>query len=52
MFNKTQYKLLIEEYMKKYDVSYITAKKELCVLHKIDESTTDDTVSNLNISML
>jgi len=26
MFNKTQYKLLIEEYMDKYGVTYTTAK--------------------------
>ena len=30
MFNKTQYKLLIEEYMDKYDVTYTTAKQLIC----------------------
>ncbi len=27
MFNKTQYKLSIEEYMDKYDITYTTAKQ-------------------------
>ena len=30
MFNKTQYKLLIEEYMDKYDITYTSAKKLIC----------------------
>ena len=52
MFNKTQYKLLIEEYMLKYNVSYATATKELYILHKLDESTKEDIIENFNISML
>ena len=31
MFNKTQYKLLIEDYMLKYDVSYTTATQRLTI---------------------
>ena len=34
MYNKTPYKLLIEEYMDKYDISYTTAKQLICQ-HKI-----------------
>ena len=49
---KTQYKLLIEDYMLKYDVSYTTAKQHLSVLHKLDESTKEDIIENFNISML
>ena len=30
MYNKTPYKLLIEEYMDKYDISYTTAKQLIC----------------------
>ncbi len=52
MFNKTQYKLLIEYYMSKYNVSYITAKQDLACLHKIDAMTKEDIIENFNISML
>ena len=52
MFNKTQYKLLIEDYMTKYDVSYTTEKQHLSVLHKLDESTKKDIIEIFNISML
>ncbi len=34
MFNKTQYKLLIEQYIDKYDVTYTTAK-QLIFQHKL-----------------
>ena len=44
MFNKTQYKLLIEDYMLKYGVSYIEAKKQLFILHKLDELTKEDII--------
>ena len=30
MFNKTQYKLLIEEYMDKYGITYTSAMKLIC----------------------
>jgi hypothetical protein len=52
MFNKTQYKLLIEEYMNKYDVTYTTAITKLSVLYKIDAETKEDIINNFNISML
>ena len=52
MFNKTQYKLLIEDYMLKYDVSYTTAKQQLFILYKLDEATKEDIIENFNISML
>ena len=52
MFNKTQYKLLIENYMAKYNVSYTTAQHELSYLHKIEKSTKEDIIENFNISML
>ncbi len=52
MFNKTQYKLLIEDYMLKYDVPYITAKQKLSVLYQLDAYTTDDIINNFNISMM
>ena len=52
MFNKTQYKLLIEDYMSKYDVSYTTAKQHLSVFHKLEVSTKEDIINNFNISML
>ena len=42
MFNKTQYKLLIEDYMLKYDVSYTTATQKLSILYKLDAFTKDD----------
>ena len=52
MFNKTQYKLLIEEYMSKYDVNYTTAKQHVAALHKLDVETKEDIINNFNISML
>ena len=52
MFNKTQYKLLIEDYMLKYDVSYTTATQRLTILHKYDAFTKNDIINNFNISML
>ena len=52
MFNKTQYKLLIEEYILKYDVSYTTAKRKLAYLYKIDASTNEDIIENFNISTI
>ena len=30
MYNKTQYKLLIAEYMDKYDITYTTATQLIC----------------------
>ena len=42
MFNKTQYKVLIQEYMDKYNVSYTTALQ----LMSIDQIT-----DHFNISM-
>jgi hypothetical protein len=30
MFNKTQYKLLIEEYMDKYGITYTSAMQLIC----------------------
>ncbi len=52
MFNKTQYKLLIEEYMLKYDVSYTTATQNLSCLYKIDASTKEDIIEHFNISTI
>ncbi len=52
MFNKTQYKLLIEDYMLKCDVSYIEAKQKWFILHKLDELTKEDIIEIFNISML
>ena len=52
MFNKTQYKLLIDDYMLKYDVSYTTATQRLTILHQLDAFTKDDIINNFNISML
>jgi transcription-repair coupling factor (superfamily II helicase) len=61
MFNKTQYKLLIEEYMDKYGVTYTTAKQLIC-LHQIRRymeekqvsyeiaCIADDIINNYNIS--
>ena len=61
MFNKTQYKLLIEEYMDKYDVTYTTAKQLICI-HQIKQymrekqvsyemaCISDDIINNYNIS--
>ena len=61
MFNKTQYKLLIEEYMDKYDVTYTTAKQLICI-HRIKQymrekqvsyemaCIADDIINNYNIS--
>ena len=49
---KTQYKLLIDDYMLKYDVSYTTATQNLSILHKLEAFTKDDIINNFNISML
>jgi transcription-repair coupling factor (superfamily II helicase) len=61
MFNKTQYKLLIEEYMDKYGVTYTTAKQLICI-HQIKQymrekqvsyemaCIADDIINNNNIS--
>ena len=49
---KTQYKLLIEEYILKYDVSYTTAKHKLAYLYKIDASIKEDIIENFNISTI
>ena len=62
MFNKTQYKLLIEEYMDKYDVIYTTAKQLICqdlkrcmkekqVSHEM-ACIADDIINNYNLSPL
>jgi len=62
MFNKTQYKLLIEEYMNKYDVTYTTAKQLICqdlkrcmrenqVFHEM-ACIADDIINNYNLSPL
>ena len=62
MFNKTQYKLLIEEYMDKYDVTYTTARQLICkdlkrymkekqVSHEM-ACMTDDIINNYNLSPL
>ena len=62
MFNKTQYKLLIEEYMDKYDVTYTTAKQLICqdlkrcmkekqVSHEMARIA-DDIINNYNLSPL
>ena len=62
MFNKTQYKLLIEEYMDKYDVTYTTAKQLICqdlkrcmkekqVSHEM-ACIVDDIINNYNLSPL
>ncbi len=44
MFNKTQCKLLIEEYMDKYDITYTTAKQLIC-LHQIKQYNREKQVS-------
>ena len=63
MFNKTQYKLLIEEYMDKYDITYTSAMHLIC-LHQIKRymeekqvsyeiaCIADDIINNFNISLL
>ena len=62
MFNKTQYKLLIEEYMDKYDVTYTTAKQLICqdlkrcmkekqVSHEM-ACIANDIINNYNLSHL
>ncbi len=63
MFNKTQYKLLIEEYMDKYDITYTSAMHLICT-HKIKQymkekqvsfeiaCIADDIINNYNISTL
>ena len=63
MFNKTQYKLLIEEYMDKYGVTYTTAK-QLIFEHQIKRymrekqvsyeiaCVADDIINNYNLSPL
>ena len=42
MFDKTQYKLLIREYMNKYNVSYIAARQLMAM---------DQITDHFNISM-
>ncbi len=63
MFKKTQYKLVIEEYMDKYDISYTRAKQLICQ-HQIQSymkekqvwyeiaCVADDIINNYNISPL
>ena len=58
MFDKTQYKLLIEEYMNEYDVSYSTAKTLISIkqindhMNKYDISYQEavfDIINNYNV---
>ena len=63
MFNKTEYKLLIEEYMDKYDITYTSAKQLICN-HQIKQimmekkvsyemaCIADDIINNYNLSIL
>ncbi len=60
MFDKTQYKLLIQEYMDKHDVSY-TQAKQMITVDQIKEYMEKENVSyivaalainNYNISLL
>ena len=63
MFNKTEYKLLIEEYMDKYDITYTSAKQLICD-HQIKQimrekkashemaCIADDIINNYNLSIL
>jgi hypothetical protein len=54
MLSKTQYILLIEEYMIKYDISVDEARK-LIMKHKMDrymKALQDDIIENFNISSL
>ena len=44
MFNKTQYKLLIEEYMDKYGITYTSAMQLICD-HQIKQYMRDKQVS-------
>ncbi len=44
MFDKTQYKLLIEEYMDKYGITYTSATHLIC-LHKIKQYMKEKQVS-------
>ncbi len=62
MFNKTQYKLLIEKYMDKYDITFTTAK-QLIFQHQLKKYMQDmkisyrmailehDIINNYNISI-
>ena len=54
MLSKTQYILLIEEYMIKYDISVDEARK-LIMKHKMDrymKALQDHIIENFNISRL
>ena len=44
MFNKTQYKLLIEEYMNKYGITYTSAMQLICD-HQIKQYMREKKVS-------
>ena len=44
MFNKTQYKLLIEEYMNKYGITYTSAMQLICG-HQIKQYMKEKQVS-------
>ena len=44
MFNKTQYKLLIEEYMNKYGITYTSAMQLICY-HQITQYMKEKQVS-------
>ena len=50
MFNKTQYKLLIDEYMDKYNITYTNAKQLIC--HHQMEAIRYDIISYYNTSTL
>jgi hypothetical protein len=50
MFNKTQYKLLIDEYMDKYNITYTNAKQLICE-HQLD-AIRYDIINYYNISTL
>ena len=53
MFNKTQYKLLIDEYMDKYNITYTNANfaKQLICEHQMD-AIRYDIINYYNISTL
>ena len=54
MLSKTQYKLLIEEYMMKYDISNNQARY-LINKHKMDryvEALKNDIIENFNLSLI
>ena len=50
MFNKTQYKLLIDEYMDKYNITYTNAKQLICE-HQMD-TIRYDIINYYNISTI